>query len=605
MTQTGMVMGTPAVPLAGAGARQDRRPPLRPVRDRLPALRTPRAAAAVHRRDPAVGGLPARPGHPGAAVRGRRRGAAGAGRPGHALARQGARRPVPDRRGDARADPVRRCRCCTTRAATPAPGTPARSTMHEGGSTPAMGIAGTAALPHPGDSGTTQIPSADAAARPCGGGTTAASRGTATGAAAAASCGSSRCSRWSRSRRVSRWRCRTAAATAAGTDTTKSPTTSQTEKETTPSESTSDEPTDEPTDQDTGTGGDPDFTPSYTPRRAPRRPRQPASRPTTRTTTPDRRADGRPDDRSRPVRRTTPTDRPAASHHRADSGTSGRRRRTPAPCRDTSLHARVDPESGSTRACVSGSGTLMAELRRVLARSTRPVQPANASHTASYSRVHHTASAEAAGNCGSARLSPALVVPAQYPEVVEPLPPHAVHGRREFGGGGAARRAGRRARRPVPSPGRACRAGRTKKIAAARTASSARGWTPSRSQSTIAAGVVAPVEHVQAGGSRRAPSPPSRPAAGRRSACCSRRARRSRRRCSGEFVEGVGAGGGGVRGRAGRRSRSRRCSRGVGGGRPRTGRRRVAGARGVRHHLLQGTRARRPGAPRAAGTGRG
>src|SRR5690242_10579458 len=40
--------GHAAVPLPGAGARQGRRPPLRPVCDGLPPLRTPRAAAPVH-----------------------------------------------------------------------------------------------------------------------------------------------------------------------------------------------------------------------------------------------------------------------------------------------------------------------------------------------------------------------------------------------------------------------------------------------------------------------------------------------------------------------------------------------------------------------------
>ena len=188
--------GHPAVPLPGAGARQGRRPPLRPVRDRLPALRTARAAAPVHRRDPAVGGLPARPGHPGAAVAGLRTAAPPEldGLVMRSLAKEPDDR-FQTRRGDARARPVRRCRCCTTRAATPAPGTPARSTMHDGRHTPAAGFAGTTALPHP---ATTPAPRRSRS-RSCppatAAGTTAASRDTATGAAAAASCGSSRCSR--------------------------------------------------------------------------------------------------------------------------------------------------------------------------------------------------------------------------------------------------------------------------------------------------------------------------------------------------------------------------------------------------------------------------
>ncbi|MET7438379.1 hypothetical protein [Streptomyces sp. NPDC005568] len=44
-----------------------------------------------------------------------------------------------------------------------------------------------------------------------------------------------------------------------------------------------------------------------------------------------------------------------------------------------------------------------AEWERAVARAA---QPANASPTASYSRVHHITRAEAAGNCGSARVSP-------------------------------------------------------------------------------------------------------------------------------------------------------------------------------------------------------
>ncbi len=101
--------GHPAVPVARAGPRQGRGPPLRPVRDRLSAVRTARAAAPVHRRDPAVGGLPARPGRARPAFAAARGPAhpAGARRSGHALPRQGPGRPVPERRGDARAGPVR------------------------------------------------------------------------------------------------------------------------------------------------------------------------------------------------------------------------------------------------------------------------------------------------------------------------------------------------------------------------------------------------------------------------------------------------------------------------------------------------------------------
>ncbi|MCR3727348.1 serine/threonine protein kinase [Streptomyces umbrinus] len=135
--------------------------------------------------------------------------------------------------------------------------------MHEAVNTPAMGLAGSAGLPHPGDSGTTQIPSP--MLPPGRGG------GDDGGFEGHGNRGSGRGKLWILAVLA-------VVAIAAGValalqngngdggggSTTQSPTTSQTEKETTPSESTSDEPTDEPTDQDTGTGGDPDFTPSYT-----------------------------------------------------------------------------------------------------------------------------------------------------------------------------------------------------------------------------------------------------------------------------------------------------------------------------------------------------
>ncbi|MFI6277488.1 protein kinase [Streptomyces sp. NPDC050988] len=137
--------------------------------------------------------------------------------------------------------------------------------MHESVNTPAMGLAGSAGLPHPGDSGTTQIPSPMLPPGRGGGGDDGGFEGH-------GNRGSGRGKLWILAVLA-------VVAIAAGValalqngngdggggGTTQSPTTSQTEKETTPSESTSDEPTDEPTNQDTGTGGDPDYSPSYTP----------------------------------------------------------------------------------------------------------------------------------------------------------------------------------------------------------------------------------------------------------------------------------------------------------------------------------------------------
>ena len=166
---------------------------------------------------------------------------------------------------------------------------------------------------------------------------------------------------------------------------------------------------------------------------------------------------------------------------------------------------------------------------------TEPAHPAKASHTASYSRVHQTARADAAGNCGSARRSCELVAPAQDPEVVEPLPPHPVHGGRQLlgvGPGGPpvgprvapvpwpapARPRGvrRRSRRPGPPPRRAAarRAGPSRRSRRARPSGPRRGTAGS------------------AGGSRRAPRRRWRGPAGRRWACWPSSTRRSRSRCS-------------------------------------------------------------------------
>ncbi|MBV1937901.1 protein kinase [Streptomyces sp. BV286] len=136
---------------------------------------------------------------------------------------------------------------------------------HEGLSTPAMGLAGSG-LPHPGDSGTTQIPSPMLPPGRGGGGDDGGFEGH-------GNRGSGRGKLWILAVLA-------VVAIAAGvalalnggggdggggSDTTKSPATSQSEKETTPSESASDEETGDATDDGTSTGGNSDFTPTYKP----------------------------------------------------------------------------------------------------------------------------------------------------------------------------------------------------------------------------------------------------------------------------------------------------------------------------------------------------
>ena len=190
MTQTGMVMGTPQYlsPEQALGKAVDHRSDLYAtgcLLYELLALRppftgeTPLSVVYQHVQD-----IPVPPSEVSDAV------PAGARRAGHALARQGAGRPFPDRRGDARARPVRPADAVR-------PGRPHRHLEHRPGGgarrrgTPRRGLRGTSALPHP----ATPPAPRRSRSRSCPPvrqrRTTAASRGTATGAAAAASCGSS------------------------------------------------------------------------------------------------------------------------------------------------------------------------------------------------------------------------------------------------------------------------------------------------------------------------------------------------------------------------------------------------------------------------------
>jgi serine/threonine protein kinase len=137
-------------------------------------------------------------------------------------------------------------------------------TAHEGMSTPAMGLAGAAGLPHPGDQGTTQIP---APLLPPGRG-----GGDDGGFEGNGNRGSGRGKLWI----LAVFAVIAIAAGVAlalnggngdggGADPTKSPTVSETEKDTTPSETEKEETADESTEDDTDTGNSSDYTPSYQP----------------------------------------------------------------------------------------------------------------------------------------------------------------------------------------------------------------------------------------------------------------------------------------------------------------------------------------------------
>ncbi|MEU1195787.1 protein kinase [Streptomyces sp. NPDC005813] len=141
-------------------------------------------------------------------------------------------------------------------------------TMHEGLHTPASGFAGTTALPHPGESGTTQIPAP--IIPPYGGGDDGGFEGH-------GNRGGGRGKLWvlavlaviAIAAGVALALNKTGGDAGGGTDTTKSPSATHSRSDDRSSEAPSDEATDEETDTSTedssGTGGDPDYTPSYTP----------------------------------------------------------------------------------------------------------------------------------------------------------------------------------------------------------------------------------------------------------------------------------------------------------------------------------------------------
>ncbi|MCX4455473.1 protein kinase [Streptomyces sp. NBC_01340] len=141
--------------------------------------------------------------------------------------------------------------------------------VHEGLHTPASGFAGTTALPHPGDSGTTQIPAP--MIPPYGSG------GDDGGFEGHGNHGSGRGKLWilavlaviAIAAGVALALHRTSGTGGSGTSTTQSPTASQSKKDdeasATPSDTATDTPTDDSTDEDTSSGGGSGYTPSYTP----------------------------------------------------------------------------------------------------------------------------------------------------------------------------------------------------------------------------------------------------------------------------------------------------------------------------------------------------
>ncbi|MGD1219211.1 protein kinase [Streptomyces krungchingensis] len=141
-------------------------------------------------------------------------------------------------------------------------------TMHEGLHTPASGFAGTTALPHPGESGTTQIPAP--IIPPYGGGDDGGFEGH-------GNRGGGRGKLWmlavlaviAIAAGVALALNKTGGEAGGGTDTTKSPSATHSRTDDRSSKAPSDEATDEETDTSTEdsstTGGDPDYTPSYTP----------------------------------------------------------------------------------------------------------------------------------------------------------------------------------------------------------------------------------------------------------------------------------------------------------------------------------------------------
>ncbi|MGW1025493.1 protein kinase domain-containing protein [Streptomyces sp. NPDC002577] len=193
--------------------------------------------------------------------------------------------------------------------------------MHEGGSTPAMGVAGTTALPHPGDYGTAQIP--QPMLRPPGGDDGGFDGGYREGG------GSGRGKLWI----LAVLAVIAIAAGVAlalnggggdggGTDTTQSPTATQSDKEKTPSETATDDETTEDTSfPDDSTGGETDYTPSPSETTGEETPSPSATQPTEKPT------ETTPTETDEPTQTTpTETDEPTGGisfDPTGDAGTTG------------------------------------------------------------------------------------------------------------------------------------------------------------------------------------------------------------------------------------------------------------------------------------------
>jgi serine/threonine protein kinase len=187
-------------------------------------------------------------------------------------------------------------------------------TMHEGSHTPSSGFAGTAALPHPGDYGTTQIPAP--LIPPYHGG------GDDGGFEGHGSQGGGRGKLWILAVLAV---IAIAAGVAlalngggggeAGTGTTQSPTSTHSAKDHQPTDEPADEPTDESTgdgsDDSTNTGDDTDYPPSYEPSQS-YTSRPPSYEPTEKPTK-TAPTSAKPSEASTPPVEETPTDDPAES----------------------------------------------------------------------------------------------------------------------------------------------------------------------------------------------------------------------------------------------------------------------------------------------------
>ncbi len=286
--------------------------------------------------------------------------------------------------------------------------------MHDGRHTPAAGFAGTTVMPHPGEPGTTQIPQSIMPSRYGGGddggfeghGNKGSGRGKlwilAVLAVVAVVAGVALA-------------LNTTGGGGGGGGTTESPSVTQSHEEKQPSEQQSDDSTDTSTNDGSDTGSGSDYTPSDPPAQTySRPPAQPSQTPDQPTDNPRRR---RPPTSRRTRRRTVAASR-RARPRRTGARTAGSRRGPDREaCRRMRGHTRV-------RRCP-------AQRRSLCERVAHRVVLARPPHREGRCRRELRIRTAVA----------AFVVPAQHPEVVEPFPPHPVHGGRELRGGRSGRAA--------------------------------------------------------------------------------------------------------------------------------------------------------------------